>query len=70
MKTPHISFYDSVEHHSKNADKKLYPASLTKLMTALLLYENTEDLDAEILTVSKNSRHFYNTRPCDIISPF
>ena len=21
MKTPHISFYDSVEHHSKNADK-------------------------------------------------
>lgn len=41
--------------YSKNADKKLYPASLTKLMTALLLYENTKDLDAEILTVSKNA---------------
>ncbi len=41
--------------YSKNADKKLYPASLTKLMTALLLYENTDDLDAEVLTVSKNA---------------
>ena len=39
--------------YSKNADKKLYPASLTKLMTALLLYENTSDLDAEMLTVSE-----------------
>lgn len=41
--------------YAKNADKKLYPASLTKLMTALLLYENTKDLDSEILTVSKNA---------------
>lgn len=39
--------------YSKNADKKLYPASLTKLMTALLLYENTQDLDNEQLTVSE-----------------
>ncbi len=38
---------------SKNADKKLYPASLTKLMTALVLYENTADLDSEIITVSQ-----------------
>ncbi len=41
--------------YAKNADKRLYPASLTKLMTALLLYENVSDLDAEILTVSKNA---------------
>ncbi len=41
--------------YSKNADKKLYPASLTKLMTALLLYENTSDLDDEILTVSEKA---------------
>lgn len=40
---------------SKNADKKLYPASLTKLMTALLLYENTEDLDSEVITVSEEA---------------
>ncbi len=39
--------------YSKNADKRLYPASLTKLMTALVLYENTRDLDNEIITVSE-----------------
>lgn len=39
--------------YSKNADKKLYPASLTKLMTALLLYESTPDLDSEQLVVSE-----------------
>ena len=39
--------------YSKNADKKLYPASLTKLMTALVLFENTSDLDNEIVTVSE-----------------
>ena len=36
---------------SKNADKRLYPASMTKLMTALLAVENL-DLDQE-LTASK-----------------
>ena len=39
--------------YKKNADKKLYPASLTKLMTAYVLYKNTSDLDKEILTVSE-----------------
>lgn len=39
--------------YEKNGDKKLYPASLTKLMTALVLYENTRDLDSEIITVSE-----------------
>lgn len=39
--------------YTKNADKRLYPASLTKLMTALVLYENTKDLDAETITVSE-----------------
>ncbi len=39
--------------YQKNIDKKLYPASLTKLMTALVLYENTEDIDAETVTVSE-----------------
>ena len=38
--------------YQKNADKRLYPASLTKLMTALVLYENTKDVDAETITVS------------------
>ena len=39
--------------YTKNADKRLYPASLTKLMTALVLYENTKDLDSETITVSE-----------------
>lgn len=37
----------------KNVDKKLYPASLTKLMTALVLYESVSDLDNTIITVSE-----------------
>ncbi len=39
--------------YQKNSDKKLYPASLTKLMTALVLFENTSDVDKEIVTVSE-----------------
>ncbi|MBQ7288836.1 MAG: D-alanyl-D-alanine carboxypeptidase [Clostridia bacterium] len=40
---------------SKNPDGRLYPASLTKLMTALLTVELAEDLDTEKVTVSKNA---------------
>ncbi len=43
--------------YSKNTDKRFYPASLTKIMTALILLENTPDLDGEILTVSYNAIH-------------
>lgn len=43
--------------YSKNADKKLYPASLTKIMTALILLENTPDIDSEIITVSHSAIH-------------
>lgn len=42
-----------VESH--NGDQKMYPASLTKMMTALLAYEMCEDLDSEIATVSDNA---------------
>ncbi len=31
--------------YQKNANKKMYPASLTKIMTTILAYENTTDLD-------------------------
>lgn len=41
--------------YEKNKSSKMYPASLTKLMTALLLYENSTDLDADQITVSKNA---------------
>ena len=38
--------------YSKDSNTKRYPASLTKIMTALLILENTKDLDNEIITVS------------------
>ena len=38
----------------KNADKKLFPASLSKIMTAIIALENTEDLD-EIKITAKAS---------------
>ena len=41
--------------YTKKADEKRYPASLTKIMTALLLIENTKDLNKEKITVSKNA---------------
>ena len=39
--------------YERNADEKIYPASITKLLTALLVVENCE-LD-EIVTVSENA---------------
>lgn len=39
--------------YAKNIDERLYPASLTKIMTALVLYENTSDLDDETITISE-----------------
>ena len=39
--------------YERNTDEKIYPASLTKLMTAILVVENCE-LD-EIVTVSENA---------------
>ena len=41
--------------YEKAADEKRYPASLTKIMTALILIENTKDLKTEKITVSKNA---------------
>ena len=37
--------------YTKKADEKRYPASLTKIMTALLLIENTKDLNKEKITL-------------------
>lgn len=36
--------------YSQNADDKVYPASLTKMLTAVVVLENTADLDTEIIT--------------------
>ncbi len=47
---------------SKNADNKMYPASLTKMMTALTVLELCEDIDSEKVTVSDNAiKSLYGT---------
>ena len=40
-----INLDKDVVVYSKNADKKMYPASLTKIMTAMVVLDNVEDLD-------------------------
>lgn len=40
-----INLDKDVVVYSKNADKKMYPASLTKIMTAMIVLDNVEDLD-------------------------
>ncbi len=47
---------------SFNGNKKMYPASLTKMMTALISYEMCSDLDNDIITVSENAvKSIYGT---------
>lgn len=41
--------------YSQNADQKVYPASLTKILAAVILIENTPDLDSEIITTTKSA---------------
>ncbi|MBR3961167.1 MAG: D-alanyl-D-alanine carboxypeptidase, partial [Clostridia bacterium] len=42
---------------SQNADDKVYPASLTKMLTAVILIENTGNLDTEIITYTKEANN-------------
>lgn len=43
--------------YTQNATDKVYPASLTKILTAVVLIENTPDLDAEIITYTKEANN-------------
>lgn len=57
---------------SKNADKKMYPASTTKIMTALLAFELIKDFNAKVETpyecynefTSDRSSKYYNPNTC------
>lgn len=40
--------------YEKNSDKRMYPASLTKIMTTILALENTPDLDNTIVKCKNN----------------
>lgn len=41
--------------YEQNADVRMYPASITKLMTAIVMLENIGDLDTEVITFSKTA---------------
>ena len=41
--------------YEKNADEKVYPASITKLMTAIVMLENIDDLESEYIVYSKTA---------------
>lgn len=41
--------------YSKNINKRRYPASLTKIMTSLIMLDKTKDLDSEKIKISKNA---------------
>jgi serine-type D-Ala-D-Ala carboxypeptidase (penicillin-binding protein 5/6) len=45
------------EHHQ---DEKIYPASLTKIMTAIVALENTSDLNKEIVVHKKMFQQLYD----------
>lgn len=47
--------------YSKNADKKVYPASITKLMTALLTVEHFPDLTIQITVESSDIKPLLGT---------
>lgn len=41
--------------YQKNDTARVYPAAITKIMVALLMIENTPDLDSEIITITPSS---------------
>lgn len=49
-----VSLDDGTVIFDKNADKQAAPASLTKIVTAILTIENCEDLD-EVITIKKST---------------
>lgn len=43
--------------YSKNADKKMYPASITKLMSALVMVDEISDLEGTVITYTKEANY-------------
>lgn len=41
--------------YSKNENEKMYPASITKLLVAILMLENTENLDTTMITTTRTA---------------
>ncbi len=47
--------------YAKNADKKCFPASITKIMTAIILLENCNDLNTEVIVTKENVESLFGT---------
>ena len=47
----------------RNGDERIYPASLTKIMTALIAIENTDDLNQSITVPYDFFRNYMKQRP-------
>ena len=47
-----VSYDSGTVLYQKNADKKMYPASLTKIMTAIIAIENCSDLETVVTAPS------------------
>lgn len=43
--------------YAKNADSKMYPASITKLLVAAVMLDNTQNLDTEIITYTNEANN-------------
>lgn len=41
--------------YSKQADKRVYPAAITKIMVVLLMLERTKNLDTEMITITQSA---------------
>ncbi len=54
-----ISLKDHTKLLEKNSEEKIYPASLTKIMTAILAIENLPDLKGEIKLTNSTFRGLY-----------
>ena len=50
--------------HSRNADTRLHPASLTKMMTLYIAFEAVEHGEISLDTVVTISRHAASEPPC------
>jgi D-alanyl-D-alanine carboxypeptidase (penicillin-binding protein 5/6) len=44
----------------KSPDEKMYPASMTKILTAITVLENIPDLDKKVTLIDRNFHHYYS----------
>lgn len=58
-----VNLDTNVVIYSKNADKRFYPASITKIMTCIIVLENCENLDAVVRIGYDATNEFWEGDP-------